>query len=286
MTAQEKFRHQYGPWALVAGASEGIGRSFAEHLAAQGLNLILLSRRADVLEASAAQIRARHGGEVATHAVDLTAPDFSGNVDAIVGQREIGFLVYNAGAVHGAGLFHDEPLDKALNLVRLNCIGPLVLTHRIGAGMKARGRGGIVLLSSLASLAGGAYVAAYAATKAFDMVLAQSLWAELKGFGVDVLGLVAGATRTPAMASSGLSFRKTEAPSSSGPETNVLPMEPDEVVAEAFAHLAEGPLWFPGEKNRASAAAMRAAPHGQAVEAMSAAAAGMYGRPWPLGPHR
>jgi short-subunit dehydrogenase len=287
-TDQQIFKHKYGPWALIAGASEGIGKSFAEQLAAQGLNLILLARRDSVLQETAAQIRSQYAVEVETRAMDLTGADLEQQLKQIIAQHDIGLLIYNAGATHGVGLFLDQPMNYALNLVHLNCIGPVVLAHTIGSQLRKRGRGGIILLSSMSALAGTGYVATYAATKSFDMIFAEGLWAELRGYGVDVLGLVAGATQTPAMQRSGAFMQSDDngpaATSTSGdnPQPNILAMHPDDVACEALAELGNGPILFPGEKNRAAAAAIRSAPRAAAVDAMSGAAAGMYGKPWPV----
>jgi len=282
-TPANDFPTRYGPWALIAGGSEGIGRSFAGALAARGLRLVLTARRAEVLEQSAAEIRARHGVEVATHAVDLTAPDLAQRLDAIVGAREIGLLVYNAGATHGAELFLEQPVENALNLVRLNCLGPLLLAHRLGRAMRDRGRGGVILMSSMAGLVGAGYVATYAATKAFDTALAESLWFELRGAGVDVLGLIAGATQTPAMARSGAAFGGPTA-RDAGPQgelPNLDAMSPDEVAREALEHLGSGPTWIAGAKNREAAAGLRAAPREEVIQAMSAASAQLFSKPFP-----
>lgn len=279
------FKHKYGPWALIAGASEGIGRSFAEQLAALGINLLLVARRDAVLQETAQQIRSRYGVEIHTQALDLTSADLEQQLGRLVADYDIGLLIYNAGTTHGAGLFLDEPVSKALNLVRLNCIGPVLLAHTIGTQLRARRRGGIILLSSMSALAGTGYVATYAATKSFDMIFAEGLWAELRGYGVDVLGLVAGATQTPAMQRSGALFGDGDTPAaiaSETPQPNIMAMHPDDVVREALAELGNGPILFPGEKNRAAAAAIRSAPRAAAVDAMSGAAAGMYGKPWPV----
>jgi len=287
-TDNQAFKHKYGPWALIAGASEGIGKSFAEQLAAQGLNLILLARRDAILQETAAQIRSQYAVEVETRALDLTGADLEQQLQQLIAQHDIGLLIYNAGATHGAGLFLDQPMSYALNLVSLNCVGPVVMTHTIGSQLRKRGRGGIILLSSMSALAGTGYVAAYAATKSFDMIFAEGLWAELRGYGVDVLGLVAGATQTPAMQRSGAFMQSDDngsaatANANESPQPNILAMHPDDVACEALAELGNGPILFPGEKNRAAAAAIRNAPRAAAVDAMSGAAAGMYGKPWPV----
>ena len=273
--AEQSFAARYGPWALIAGGSEGIGRSFAELLAAQGIHLILVARKAEALAATAAELRGRFSVQVQTAELDLTATDLDQKIDALCAGKDIGMLIYNAGAVHGVGFFLEQALARAKNLVRLNCIGPLTLVHKLGVPMRQRGRGGIILMSSMSGLAGGAFVAAYAATKSFEITLAESLWFELGTVGVDVLGLVAGATLTPSMARSGAKFGSPGGQGSAGP--NVVPMESDDVAREGLAALGKGPLWVAGEKNRQAATWLRSAPREQIVPAMSAAAAQIYG---------
>lgn len=264
------FFDRYGPWALIAGGSEGIGLSFAEQLAARGFNLILLSRRAEPLQAAAEQIRANFKVEVISRSLDLTAPDLSQQLEAAIDGRDIGLLIYNAGAAPDVELFLDAPLAQAEMLVALNCRGPLLLCHRIGKMLRARNRGGIILLSSLAGFAGGAYNATYAATKAFDTILAESLWAEFKACNVDVLGLVAGATNTPAAARSGIQFG------------DYTPMPAHDVAAEGLARLGRGPIWIAGESNRSAGPFLRGEEREQPIEFMSRGAAALFQKPFPL----
>jgi short-subunit dehydrogenase len=260
------FRERYGPWALVAGASDGIGACYARAIAEQGVNLLLLARREPQLAALAAELRADHGIEARTLVADLTAPDLDARVEAATRALEVGLLVYNAGAVHGAASFHDLPVAHAQGLVALNCTGPVLLAHRLGARMRARRRGGIVLMGSMISFAGSAWVATYSATKAFDRILAEGLWHELRPHGVDVLGAVAGATRTPSMLASNESF--ADHPGA---------MEPDEVARGALAFLGKGPLWIAGDANRATAKALSPVPRIPVINAMSEATASIYG---------
>ena len=265
---RQGFRERYGPWALVAGASDGIGECYARAIAEQGVNLLLLARREDRLASLAAELRARHGVLARTLAADLTAPDLDARVEQATRELEVGLLVYNAGAVHGAMAFHDFPVAQALGLVALNCTGPLLLVHRLGSRMRARGRGGIVLMGSMISFAGSAYVATYSATKAFLRILAEGLWHELRPHGVDALGAVAGATRTPSMLASSPSF--ADYPGA---------MDPDEVARGALAFLGRGPLWVAGAANRATAQALCPAPRIPVINAMSEASASIYGLP-------
>lgn len=278
------FADKYGPWALIAGGSEGIGRSFALQLASRGLHLILLARRDEPLQATAQEIRERFGVQVSAHATDLTAVDLDRRVDEILAGREVGMLIYNAGAVHGAGLFLDRSLEDGLSLVRLNCVGPLTLIHRLGAPMRARGRGGIVLMSSMSALGGVGYTATYSATKAFDRVLAEGLWWELGAFGVDVLGVLAGATATPAMARSNAHFERTrvDAGSASVEREATTPMDPDDVAREALEHLGHGPLCIAGERNRAIAELFARTPREDIIRRMSETSAKLYGLTLPV----
>jgi short-subunit dehydrogenase len=262
------FRERYGPWALVAGASDGIGACFARRIAAEGVNLLLLARREARLEELAAELRSAHGVEARGVALDLVSADLDAKVHAATRDLEIGLLVYNAGAVHGGRPFHDHPVEHALGLIALNCTGPVLLAHRLGARMRPRGRGGIVLLGSMIAFAGSAYVAAYSATKAFDRILAEGLWHELKPHGVDVLAVIAGATRTPAMLATSQAFA-----------TFPGALDPDDVARGALAFLGRGPVWVPGATNRATAKALSPVPRIPQIEAMSRATAGIYGLP-------
>ena len=165
--------------------------------------------------------------------------------------------------------FHDQPLEHALGLVALNCTGPVLLAHRFGAAMRARGRGGIVLMGSMICFSGSALVATYSATKAFDHILAEGLWHELAPHGVDVLGAIAGATRTPAMLASSESFAKGYPGA----------MEPDDVARGALAFLGRGPVWVAGEANRATAKNLSPVPRIPVINGMSEASAAIYRLP-------
>jgi short-subunit dehydrogenase len=193
------FSEKYGPWGIVCGGSDGIGAAFARALASRGINLVLVARRSDVLEAFAKEIRGRYDVEVLAVTLDLTAPDAMAELSAATAGLEIGSLIANAGGDNRSAAFLDKDLDEHLSLVRRNCVSVLEAAYRFGGPMVARGRGGLVLVSSGAAWVGGATLAAYGATKAFDLILAESLWAEWRERGVDVLGLVVTATDTPSL---------------------------------------------------------------------------------------
>lgn len=261
------FAERYGPWALIAGASEGIGASFAQRIASSGVNVVLVARRSEPLEELAHEIRHSTHAEVRTAALDLTSSTLLDDLEPVVCDIDIGLLVYNAGAVHGARCFVDRPVEDALGLVELNCRGVVLLTHRFGSAMAARGRGGIVLMTSMSAVAGAAYTTAYSATKAFDLVLAEGLWIELGQRGVDVIGVPAGLTDTPAMQRSGIVHD----------DSGLEPMPADDVAREALDALGtSGPLLIPGETNRTLAQGLWPVPRADLVTMMSAATAALY----------
>ncbi len=258
-------RSAYGPWALIAGASSGLGAEFARQIAAAGLNLILVARRAEPLQELAASLREAHRIEVRTASIDLGAPDLLDRVRACAEGLEVGLLVYNA-AYSCIGPFLQQSLEDKLRMLDVNCRGPVVLAHELGGAMAARKRGGIILMSSMAGLQGAPMVATYGATKAFDRVLAEGLWDELRAEGVDVLACCAGATRTPTYESS----KPVENPP--------IMMESEPVVKESLLALGRTPSFVPGVANRAAAFVMeRLFPRSAAVRTMGKATRKMYG---------
>lgn len=195
---------KYGPWAVIAGGSEGIGPALAEELAKQGINSVLLARKPEPLEATAADIRARYGVEVRTLSLDLTDVAMLDRVRAATDDIEVGLLVYNAGASHRTGPFIAWEIDDVMRVIQLNVVGQTLLSHHFGRLMAARGRGGIVLMGSLAGVAGSPSVVTYSGAKAYSQIFSEGLWWELGQRGVDVLHVVVGKTDTPAMARLGI----------------------------------------------------------------------------------
>ncbi|MFN7956294.1 MAG: SDR family NAD(P)-dependent oxidoreductase [bacterium] len=258
--SSEAFRAKYGPWALVAGASEGIGAEFARELARRGLHLVLAARRLEPLEAFANELRSRHGTEVRALSVDLANADAVRELGRIGAELEIGMLVYNA-ALSLIGHYFDHPLESRLNELDLNCRGPLVLIDALVPKMLARGHGGLILMTSLSGIQGTPYIGNYAATKAWNLILGESLWGELGPRGVDVLSCLAGATRTPGYLSN-TAGRSTAAPVG----------EPEDVVRTALAALGHRPSVIPGLANKAAAFLMtRLLPRPRAVRIMAKA---------------
>lgn len=258
---------RYGPWAVVAGASEGLGAAFAERLASEGFHLVLIARRREKLEPLCSDLRQRHSIEAHPLCMDLARPDLADAVDAETRELEVGLVVYNA-ALSVIGPFLEQDLEAHLRVVDVNVRGPLALAHRFGGRMAARGRGGLVLMSSLSGLQGSALIASYAASKAFNLVLGEGLWDELRGRGVDVLVCSAGATRTPNYEAS--------APKKTSPMATV--MEPEAVVERALGALGRRPGTIPGLGNRLAAFLMqRIMPRRAAVRTMGRATRDMYG---------
>ena len=249
----------YGPWGIVAGGSDGVGAAFAHAMAARGMNVVLVARRVPVLEAFADEIRAQRGVEVRTVAIDLSAAEALSELEQVTADLEVGLFVYNAGGDDSSAAFLDKDLDTHLSLVHRNCTNVLEATYRFGAPMVARGRGAVVLVTSGAAWAGGATLAAYGATKAFDLILAEGLWAEWRASGVDVLGLVLGVTDTPSM-------HRVLDPKG-GPHGPIA--DPRDVAEEALEHLSEGPTWICGTENPTGGSPFGAMDRRAAVLAMS-----------------
>jgi short-subunit dehydrogenase len=232
------FGDRYGPWALVAGASEGLGAAFAQRLAGRGLNLILAARRPEPLAAIAAALPTR----VITVSADLATVDGLRQVAEAAAGLDVGLVVANA-AYSPIGRFIDMDPEQTSRALDLNCRAPLELAHRFLPAMAARGRGGFIVMSSLAGMQGSPPISVYAATKAFGAILAEGLWAELRNTGVDVLTCVAGAVATPGLAG---------AMSRSAPGTQ----SPQQVADAALAALGRGPRVVPGLTMRLSSTLM------------------------------
>jgi short-subunit dehydrogenase len=253
------FAAKYGPWALIAGASEGIGACLADELGARGLDLILIARNGALLEDVAAGVRARHGVEVRPLVLDLTDPAVRDRVAAATEGLEVGLVVYNAGASDRTSTFLDNEYEYSLKQIQLDCVGPVALARHFGPGMRDRGRGGIVLVASLACVAGSATLAVYSAVKAFQHNLAEGLWAELRPYGVDVVCTPLGMTYTPALQRMGVEYD----PASQ--------MTSEDVAAEILEHVGDGPVHVVGENNRAVASQVWTIERRALVEMMSMA---------------
>jgi uncharacterized protein len=200
--SEAEFQRRYGPWAVVAGALSGLGEAFAVQLAAQGLNVVLIARRAALAAELAEQLAERYGIETRVLELDLARPDAAEVVSNETADLDVGLMVYNA-ALSIIGPFLDHPLEDHLREIETNCRAPMLLAYTLGRRMLARGRGGVVLVSSLSATMGSALIANYGATKAYNLVLAEGLWEELRTRGVDVMACCPAAVSTPNYAASG-----------------------------------------------------------------------------------
>ena len=277
-------RARYGQWAVVAGASEGIGAAFARELAAAGKNLVLVARRPEPLEDLAREIRERAGCRVETLALDLSAPDAATRLTATVEQLVPGILIYNA-ALAPTGPLASQSAQTLRSVVATNVETPLLLYRAMIAALQAHAQGAqvaaargthpdrtrpsddpvarrcaIVLLSSMAAFQGAPMLAAYAASKSFLRVLGEGLWDEVRNVA-DVVVSVPGATDTPG-------YRRQTAASTRG--AGVL--APSSVARAALRALVRRPRNVPGLGYRLSAFVMqRLLPASLAVRIMGVA---------------
>ncbi|HYB98669.1 MAG TPA: SDR family NAD(P)-dependent oxidoreductase [Candidatus Limnocylindrales bacterium] len=236
-------KERYGPWVLVTGASSGIGREFARRLAAQGLNVVVVARRADALEELARQIRAPVQCRVI--AMDLSEPGAAARLAEAVADLEIGLLVANAGT-GWIGRFDLQAPEFHSRLIRLHCELTVELTARLVPAMRERGRGGIVVVSSAGAFLPLPYYAVYGGTKALLQNWGEAIAAELKGTGVDVLVVSPGDTRTGFQDVAG--------------EMSTRWSSVEDVVGEALAGLGKKTVVVPGLENRLGLLAARLLP--------------------------
>ncbi len=188
---QRAFLSKYGPWALVTGASDGIGYAFAEQLAALGFNLVLVARRADRLHELGHKINEKHGIETCVVSADLGTEEGLAEVVRSTADLDIGLLVASAGYGTSGPLLAAN-LQREHNMLEVNCFAVLQQCVVFGNRLAKRGRGGIILMASLVGWQGVPKSAHYAATKAYVQSLAEALRVELKPKGIDVLASAPG----------------------------------------------------------------------------------------------
>ena len=226
---------KYGPWAVIAGGSEGVGAEFAYLLADSGINLVLLARKPEPLESTANQCRDR-GIQVRTLSIDLTQRTAADQVTAVTADVDVGLLIYNAGANTCSAEFLDADLAEFQSVIDLNVTTMMALAQHYGRAMRYRRSGGILLVGSMAGYLGSARHTVYGGVKAYSRIFAESLWLELREHNVDVLELILGVTRTPAMERVGLNFDL--------PGLRVSTAH--DVAREGLAHLGNGPVHIAG----------------------------------------
>ena len=263
---EAEFAERYGPWAVIAGASNGVGVEYARMLAERGVNLVLVARRQQLLDELAETLRADTGIETRTATIDLAQADAPERFLEATADIEVGTFMYCAGGDSNVGQFLDRPEAIELALVQRNCVTLMRLSRAYADAMKARGRGSIIILSSAAGEVGAAELVVYGATKAFDTVFGEGLWSELSGTGVDVLTVILGATDTE-----GLRKVMVERGAIGSVEDEVqIPgaVTSLQVAQETLDNLTNGPTWFAGDPVRDGAWHFRQMTRSDAVRAM------------------
>jgi short-subunit dehydrogenase len=257
MMANTDFKNRYGSVALVTGASSGIGKSFATQLAAIGMDLVLVARRVERLEALAAQLREAHRVQVTVCRMDLAEADAAHRILEVTGGLDVGLLVSNAGyGLKGDHSAHDPRAMAAMLMV--NCNTPMQLANGFIPRLRKRRKGGIILTSSVEALIGCPYSAAYSASKAFVKSLGEALWGELTPDDIDVLTICPGATDTEALSRHGIDPARLP---------NV--MSPDEVARLALERLRDGPVFITSEHYKATFDKLLSMPRRDALTAMA-----------------
>ncbi len=254
---QNELLDNYGPVALVTGASSGIGKAFAELLAANGLNLLLVARRLSQLEELASRLRKKYAIDVTVCQTDLSSLAAVQNIVEVARGLDVGLVVSNAGfSLKGQYAELDAQLMSAM--LTVNCHIPMLLAHSFVPQLQARGKGGIIFTSSVESLMGCPFSTAYSATKSFVKNLGEGLWGELVSEGIDVLTICPGATATEGLARSGLDAATME---------NVMSAE--EVATLSLQNIKNGPVYICSEHYKALFEKLAAMPRREALLAMA-----------------
>ena len=260
MTRHDRLRSRYGPRALVTGASSGIGREIAVQLAAAGLDLVLVARGEMALRELAAELAARHDVDVRVLPLDLAGPTGVDELTLATTGTDIGLYVAAAG-FGTSGPFLDAAPDCEREMLRLNCEAVLTTSWVFARRMAERGRGGIVLMSSIVGFQGVPHAAHYAATKAYIQALAEALHVELEPYGVDVLAAAPGPTHSGFADHAGMRMGRA--------------LTPAAVARGTLAALGRRPTALPGLLSRGLKDSLAPLPRRVRVRIMGSVMAGM-----------
>lgn len=212
---KNRLKTRYGSWAIVTGASSGIGRELSVQLVSAGFHLVVVARHADTLQVLEQELKSVANVQVKSVLADVSEPSGIAQIIAATLGLDIGLLIVSAG--YGtSGRFVDNTFVSELNMLHVNCEAVLSLTHHYGAMFAERKRGGIVLMSSMVAFHGTPYAAHYAATKAYILTLAEGIAEELKPYGVDVLVAAPGPVETGFGARAGIQMPVSMKPSQIG----------------------------------------------------------------------
>ena len=249
----KQFIEKYGNWALITGATSGIGAEIASQIAAKGINIVLVARKEKELAKHAASLQSRYGIKAKYISADLTSNEGIEKVKQV--DEQIGLLVLAAGfEVNGA--FEKTSIEAELKVLQINVVATLELTHYFSKGMVERGKGGMLLISSLSGHMPNPYFSNYAGSKAYVLNLGASLYGELKPKGVDVTILSPGLTNTPMVADNGVNWNKTP----------MKAMEPAVVAEIGLNGLGKRLLSVPGGRNKMMAFMSKHSPLGMQAD--------------------
>lgn len=228
---------RYGGWALITGASSGLGREFARQIAAQGVDCALLGLEEEKLAETASELTARHGVACRTVALDLADDDAAARAAEAVADIPIGILVNCAGMTHGGPFMTRDPARLA-QVAKANAVAPVLLTRTFLPAMAERGAGAIVIVSSVQAYISCPYEAVYCGSKAFLLHFGEALWGELRGTPIDCVTVCPGGMRTNLFHAAGY----TEADCA---RMWRVSSEPAAVAALALRRLGKGPVAEP-----------------------------------------
>ena len=231
--------NRYGSWALITGATSGIGLAIARIAAENGLNIVLVARNEETLEQTAKTLQDDYSITTRTISADLTDPAATQSVVDQVKDLDIGLLVPCA-AIELSGYFTDASIEKHLAMTQMDMISPMTLVHHFGALMAEKRKGAILLLSSMSGLMPQPYMAHYGAVKAYIVALGAALYEEMKDSGVDVAVLVPGPTNTPMAAATGIDFKSM----------GMSIMQPKQVAMIGILALGKRSVVVPGPRNK------------------------------------
>lgn len=231
----KNLKQAYGDWALITGASSGLGEVFSRKIAAAGMNVVLVARRKERLDKLAKQLSDQHNTQTRVVCADLADEAETKSVISAVDDLEIGLLVNNAGILN-TGNFLDNDLEDEIRLIDTNCKSYIILTHGLGNKMKARNKGALIFTASLTAVSAISRWANYAASKGFDLQFAEAIDAELKDYNIDVMALCPGLTHTELVKISKFN--------------NPMTMDADVVVDIALNKLGKTNLVVPGLMNK------------------------------------
>jgi short-subunit dehydrogenase len=251
------FVERYGPVAVVTGASSGIGKSFAGALAAKGLNLLLVARRVQRLEDLSASLADSHGIEARVCQVDLSQPTAAQDILTATASLDVGLVISNAGFGLKGAYDSGDP-QVMTDMLMVNCHTPMLLARGFVPRLRKRGKGGLMLTSSVEGLIGCPYSTAYSASKAYVKSLGEALWGELTPEGIDILTLCPGATDTEAPRLQGID-----------PATMRNVMSPDEVARLTLENLRNGPTYIPSAHYKATFDHLLSMSRGEALTLMA-----------------